>query len=379
MKIAFTQAFYLPVIDGPGQVIHEIARRYVKQGHEVHVFCADHDKYGRIKKKEEIIDGVYVHRCFNWFTIVNFATFFPSVFFRLLKGNFDVVHSHVSGHSYVLFSALASRIKKIPHVHTTHCCWTSGFRSVFGRAAVFLIYHALLPLMFRWTDRIVGITPWEIEDIKKWGGKEERIRIIPNGMDKIFFRKIKPNTFKKKLGIKGKMVLFFGRLNPTKGPEKLAIVAKQMLKERDDVDFVFVGPDEGKKAEVEGIIKGEKKIHMLGPILDRKKVVEMYQAADVYCLPSYREGLPLTLFEAMAAGCPIVASPVNGIPYEMKDPDNGFLVKYGDIVGLEKAISKILDSKKLAARMRKNNIRTAKRYDWDIIAKRYMDVYREVV
>ncbi len=379
MKIAFVQAYYLPVIDGPGQVIHELATKYAKQGHDVHVFCADHDKYKRIKQKEEVIDGVKVHRCFNWFTLVNFATFFPSVLWRLTKGNFDIIHSHVSGHSYVLFSAIASRIKKIPHIHTTHCCWTTGFRPWYGRALVWLVYRTFLPLMFRWSDRIIGITPWEIGDIKKWGGKKEKIRIIPNGMADIFFTRIEPNNFKKSLGIKGKLVLFFGRLNPTKGPEKLAQACKEMLKDRDDFDLVYVGPDEGKKAEVEDIVRGVKQIHMLDAIRDRKKVAEIYQAADVYCLPSYREGLPLTLFEAMACGCPIVASPVNGIPYEMKDPENGFLVPYGDIEGLKKAISKILDDEKLAAKISKNNVEKSKKYRWGIIADRTMEVYKEAL
>ena len=51
----------------------------------------------------------------------------------------------------------------------------------------------------------------------------------------------------------------------------------------------------------------------------------MYQASNVYVMPSFREGLPLTLFEAMASGLPIVASPVNGIKYEMTK-DNGIFL-----------------------------------------------------
>jgi len=105
----------------------------------------------------------------------------------------------------------------------------------------------------------------------------------------------------------------------------------------------------------------------------------MYQAADVYCLPSYREGLPLTLFEAMASGLPIVASPVNGIPYEMKDNDNGIFVQYGDVAGLVKAITKSIDDRKLSEKMRKNNIRHSKQYDWTLIANRVMAVYKEAL
>ena len=84
MKIAYVQAFYLPAIDGPATVIHEIASRLAKQGHEVHVFCSDSDKHKKIDLKEEVLDGVKIHRLNNWFQI-GFATFFPSVFFKLMK------------------------------------------------------------------------------------------------------------------------------------------------------------------------------------------------------------------------------------------------------------------------------------------------------
>lgn len=381
MKIAFTQAYYLPVVDGPGQVIHELATRFVKQGHDVHVYCSDSDKYGRIKKKEEVIGGVHVHRCRNWFTIANFATFWPSVIPKLLKGNYDIIHSHVSGHSYMLFSAIASRIKKIPHIHTTHCCWTSGFRSFFGMAAAWLVYHTLLPLMFRWTDRIIAITPWEINEIQKRGGKKEKIVVIPNGMDDIFFKKLKRNRFRKRYGIpeKAKMALFFGRLNPTKGVDKLALAGKKILEKRKDVHFVFVGPDEGMLGKLKGIAGKDPNFHIIAPIRDRKQIAEMYQAADLYCLPSYREGLPLTMFEAMASGCPLVMTPVNGVPYEMDEPDNGLFVNYGDIEGLASAITKVISSRRLAEQAGKNNIRRARQYSWSIIAEKVMEVYRDAL
>jgi glycosyltransferase involved in cell wall biosynthesis len=173
--------------------------------------------------------------------------------------------------------------------------------------------------------------------------------------------------------------LFFGRLNPTKGPEKLAQAAINISKKRKDIAFVWVGPDEGKEAEVKSLIKGHKNMYHLGAIRGKEKVAEMYQAADVYVLPSYREGLPLTLFEAMASGLPIVASPVNGIPYEMKQPENGFLVQYGDIKNLEKNILKILDNHKLAKQISLNNIKKAKQYNWDDIAKRTMKEYEKLI
>jgi len=153
----------------------------------------------------------------------------------------------------------------------------------------------------------------------------------------------------------------------------------EIFKERKDIYFLFIGPDEGKKDEVIEIVKNEKNIQVLDPIRDKRKIAEMYQAADVYVLPSYREGLPLTLFEAYASGLPVVASPVNGIPYELKEGENGFLVNYGDVNNLKRKILEVLDNEKLAKKFSENNKKKAKNYSWDIIAKRYEDVYKEIL
>jgi glycosyltransferase involved in cell wall biosynthesis len=159
----------------------------------------------------------------------------------------------------------------------------------------------------------------------------------------------------------------------------LAKTAINITKKRKDIAFVWVGPDEGKAEEVKSLIKPYKNMHYLGPIRGKEKIAEMYQAADIYALPSYREGLPLTLFEAMASGLPIVASPVNGIPYEMKEPENGFFSNYGNIKKLEQNILRLINNSQLRKQISKNNFEKSKDFDWDIIYKKYMEEYRKLL
>ena len=378
MKIAHVSMFYLPTFGGVEQVIYELAKRQVAQGHEVHVFCCDSDKNQRIERKEEIIDGVHVHRLPYWVRLSLNTFIWPSLLWRF-KGKFDIVHSHVSGHDYVLFAGLLSKIKGFKHIHTTHCPWTdASFRPKIIRPFLFLNDLIMNKISFSFIDRVIPITPWELDILKKFTD-ENKIRVIPNGMDNILFKKIKNNNFRKKYKITEKnLVLFFGRLNPTKGPEKLAQTAINITKKRKDIAFVWVGPDEGKAEEVKKLIKSYKNMFYLGAIRGKDKIAEMYQSADIYVMPSYREGLPLTLFEAMASSLPIVASPVNGIPYEMKEPENGFFVNYGDIEEMETKIIKLIDDKKLAKKIAQNNFKKAKQYDWDDIEKKYMKEYKKL-
>ena len=379
MKIAHVCPYYTPTICGVKQVVYELAQRQLKEGHEVHVYTSDWDKTKRIEKKEEIIEGVYVHRCYHIFRAVNFLTIWPSVFFKLLTQNFDIIHSHIPGHAHAILAGFASKIKKIRHIHTTHCPWTDGYRSKLGVYGYYFAKYTYIPLLFKIVDKVIAITPWEIEFLIKYGCDKNKIVVIPNGMSDIFYKKIDNNDFRKRLGISNnnKLVLFFGRLNITKGVDKLIQVAQEITSRRKDIYFVFRGPDEGVKYLVESASKKNKNIILVKETREKKEIAKTYQSADVYVLPSYREGLPLTLFEAMASGLPVIASPVNGIPYEIKEPNNGFLVRYGDIDNLKKRILQILDDKKLAKKISENNKIKSRNYDWDIIYKKTMDLYKE--
>src|SRR3989344_5286932 len=358
MKIAHINMFYLPTFGGVEKVMQELAERQVQAGHEVHVFCCDSDKYSRIKKKEETINGVIIHRYPYWFRLSLSTFIWPSLFWKLPKYDFDILHSHVSGHLYVLITGVVSKFKKSKHIHTTHCPWTDAFRPKILKPFIFINELFLNKLSFKLIDKVVSITPWENEILQKYTNKE-KITVIPNGADPILYKKITPNNFKKKYNIKGKVILFLGRLNPTKGPEVLAKAGKEILKERKDLNFIFVGPDEGKAEE------------------GKEKIAEAYQSADVFVMPSYREGMPLTLIESFASGLPVVASPVNGIPYEMEENVNGFFVNYGDIKNLKEKILKVIDNPKLAKKFSKNNKEKSKNYTWGLINERYLEVYRD--
>jgi glycosyltransferase involved in cell wall biosynthesis len=379
LKIVHVCPFYSPAIGGVKQVVEELAERQARAGHEVYVFTSDWDKEKRIEKKEDTINDVKVRRFFHIFKVANFVSFWPGVFSALLKEKFDVIHSHVFGHPHFVLSALAAKISKVRYFHTTHCPWSDAHRSFIGNVGLWISYNIFSRWALKNTIKVIAITPWEHEFIKKYGGRDEQIINIPNGMSDIFFERIKNNDFKAKHGIKGKMVLFFGRLNPVKSPDHFVDMAQDILKKRKNIFFVIVGPDEGAQKLVEKKISGEKKILLLGAIRDRKEVVKMYQAADVFVLPSYREGLPLTLFEAMASGLPVVATPCNGVPYEMKDPENGFLVKHGNILEFVEKIEALLDDPELREKVSANNLRKSKSYRWEDIFKKTMEVYEETL
>ena len=268
MKIAHVCPFYHPAIGGVKQVVEELAKRQVKEGHEVHVFTSDWDKEKRIKIKEEEMDGIKIHRCFHLAKFANFVSFWPTIFQKIITMKFDIVHSHVFGHPHFFLSALASRISGAKHLHTTHCPWTKANRSITGRLGMLLSYNLFSRFSFKITNKIIAITPWEINFIKKYGGAKNKIVVLPNGMSEDFFKKIKNNDFKKKKGISGKMVLFFGRLNITKGPERFVEIAKKILSKEKNVTFVIRGPDEGMREIVKKKIGNEKKIILLDETRD---------------------------------------------------------------------------------------------------------------
>ena len=381
MKIAHVCPFSPSrVIGGVARVVWELATRQVKAGHDVSIITSDWDKTKRIEIKEEVVEGIKIIYCYHYVRIGDFSSVWPSIYNKLIKLRPDIIHTHISGHLHSYLAMKAAKKLGVPLMMTTHCPWESK-RSFIGALANQVSYK-IFPTL-RYASSIIAITPWEYKFLLKEGVKKENIYTIPNGMDKMFFKKIEPNNFKEKhnIPLDHKVVLFFGRLNVTKNPQMFIEIADAILRERKDTTFVICGPDEGELSKVKEKIANlyprvKKNIRLLPPIKDRKDIVEMYQASDIYLLPSRREGAPLTQKEAYASGLPVVASSVNGVPYELTGGVNGFLLDPIDIGGFIEKVNLLLDDELLRLSMFANNTKKAKAYDWDLIAKRTMDLYK---
>ncbi|MDB5793342.1 MAG: hypothetical protein JWQ80_3366 [Massilia sp.] len=101
--------------------------------------------------------------------------------------------------------------------------------------------------------------------------------------------------------------------------------------------------------------------------------------ADVFCLPSHAEGLPMSLLEAMASGCASVASAVGGIPEALEDGENGLLVPRHDAPALAAALARVLADGALRARLGSRARTTVEQhYSTDAVCGRLAAIYNDL-
>src|SRR5688572_2808301 len=152
-------------------------------------------------------------------------------------------------------------------------------------------------------------------------------------------------------GPRPNLILFLGRLHADKGIYDLLDAVSQLRSALPDLRLVCAG--EGERDAVAryagrlGIGEAVKFTGWVGPSGKRA----LLESAAVYALPSYSEGLPVGMLEAMAAGVPVVASPVGGIPEVVVDGTSGLLAAPGDVATLQRQLRKLLLDRSLGARI----------------------------
>lgn len=143
-----------------------------------------------------------------------------------------------------------------------------------------------------------------------------------------------------KVPMKNLVVIFVGRLNPDKGVLELA-AAFDLLEQHDYVHLLFVGADEAGMADrVRKLCSTSlDRVHIVGPVADPECY---FAAADVFCLPSYREGFGLSVIEAAACELPAVVTNIYGLTDAVEEGKTGLLVPTGDPLALSSALSTLL-------------------------------------
>jgi len=144
-------------------------------------------------------------------------------------------------------------------------------------------------------------------------------------------------------------VCFVGRLGKGKGIFDLVDAVKRI----EEIGFIVHLYGDGQVEQVKSYIeklKLEKKFMIHGWV-NHEHMGQVYRNSDIVVLPSYAEGLPMSVLEGMAKGLPVIATPVGGIPEAVYEGENGFLVEPGNIDALADCLQRLVNDSELRARM----------------------------
>ncbi|MEC8653697.1 MAG: glycosyltransferase [Planctomycetota bacterium] len=200
----------------------------------------------------------------------------------------------------------------------------------------------------------------------------ERVKTVRNGVDLARFCPGDRAAARSALGLpaSGALALGVGRLVPGKGFD----VAARAVGQLQGLELVLIGEGDARRS-IE--VAGDHRVTFLGA-QPPERVALAYQAADVFVLPSEREGWPNVVTEALAAGLPVVATRVGGIPQILGDPPSeplGALVEPGDVDGLAAALSVVL-----SRGARRDEVRAySERYGWDEPVAELVETFRSAV
>jgi glycosyltransferase involved in cell wall biosynthesis len=161
------------------------------------------------------------------------------------------------------------------------------------------------------------------------------------------------------LGLDGNALVFAGRL----GPQKALGTAFEALAAVPDVTLAVAGdgPDRGALERRADELELGRRVSFLGSV-SREQVLRLFRAADAAVLPSAWENFPHTVVEALAVGCPVIATAVGGVPEVVRDGENGLLVSPGDPSALAAAIARYFGDAQLRVHLREAATRSVDGY-----------------
>jgi glycosyltransferase involved in cell wall biosynthesis len=173
-------------------------------------------------------------------------------------------------------------------------------------------------------------------------------------------------------------VLFMGRVGKRKGVYDIIEAAKLITNPNIEINLY----GDGETPEFQKLIQEnnlQNIIKLKGWVSSDTKDTA-FKSSDIYILPSYEEGLPMSVLEAMAYGLPIISTPVGGIPDAVEDCVNGFLVQPGNYKALVEKINLLTNDKELNHKMGQESFKKAKeKFDINVIIKQLKEIYDELV
>ncbi|MBR3281529.1 MAG: glycosyltransferase family 4 protein [Clostridia bacterium] len=387
MRIMMLTWEYPPrIVGGIARVVHDLSHVFAKQGHEVHVITY---KEGNTKEFEK--DGeVFVHRIetypinannlIDWVMQFNFCVIEKAADVIKRFGKFDVIHAH---DWLVAYSARALKnAYKIPLVATIHATESGRNKGIHDKNQGYV--NDVEWLLTYEASNVICNSYYMKNEIKNLFGKPfENIHVVPNGINiNKFDNQYRDWDFRRNYASDNEKIVFFaGRIVFEKGIQVLLDAAPKILQNYNDVKFVIAGRgpclDELKaQAERLGI---SNRVYFTGYLND-VQITKMYKAIDVAVFPSLYEPFGIVALEGMLAGAATVVSDVGGLNEIVSHGIDGMKSYAGNCNSLADSILEVLFNQDLCKQIAKNaHEKVVAEYNWDIIAKKTMDVYKDTI
>lgn len=359
MKITLVVNLFPPKwLAGTEIATYNLAGHLARRGHEVHVITSHDADLPELSEE----NGFYIHRiALLKIRFIGIVTFWAKIFLKIRKIKPDIVHSQSLSISIPAWAA--KKFLKIPYV-----VWGQGSDIYLPELFTRMTSKPIL----QDADALLALT----EDMKKKMREihNREIFVVPNGVD---LERFKISSGGKKKG-NAKTIVFVGRLYPIKGVQYLIEAMAVVHREMPDVKLVLVGDG----VERSRLVELSKRLNLNDCIkfegqVPQAKIPQIMHQADVFALSSLSESFGIVNIEAMAAGLPIVATNVGGIPYIVEEGVNGYLVKAKNPDAIAARILILLQNDEIHEKMSANNREKAELYTWDKVAGTVERIYFE--
>lgn len=283
------------------------------------------------------------------------------------KNKYDAVWAMMA--AYAGFSALFFKLThpKIPYLLTLQ----EGDPIEYIKKKVRFVYP-LFSKIFTKADYIQAISNY----LANWGrdmGAKCPVEVVPNGVD--------INKFKSQIS------------NLKNTEEKILITASRLVKKNaiddvikalqylpENVKFLILGEGE-EKEKLKNLVrelKVENKVEFLG-FIDHSEMMKYFEKADIFIRPSLSEGMGNSFIEAMAAGIPVIATSVGGIPDFLHDGETGLFCEVNNPRSIAGKVKIYLENNELRKKIIKNaREMVIKNYDWNLIAEKMRNIFNKL-
>jgi glycosyltransferase involved in cell wall biosynthesis len=285
---------------------------------------------------------------------------------RLLRGErADVLHLHTPLVATIL-GRLAGRLARVAVVSHVHI--ENHFPQRPAQSA-----------LYRWLDNATARRAAALVTVSNGTRAALEAQGYPRGRTVVIHNGVAPATADAApLDLQRPIVGEIARLAEVKGQRTLLRACAGL-----DVSVVLVGADLEQGGAYRALLEREAdELGIRNRVLFtgyRADAASLLRSFDVFALPSTTEGLPLVLLEAMAAGVPVVATPVGGVPELVADGETGLLVPPGDADALEAAIRRLLDEPETARRLAANALaQVEERFSERVMGERVLAVYEDL-